>query len=186
MRLVNHAQKFISEHITQGSTALDLTCGNGYDSLFLAQKVGSRGMLYSIDIQSYAIQKARDLLRSENCNSQTKFILSCHTKLSGILPSAVKGKVSAIMLNLGYLPGGDRQIMTMAETTISAVSHAYDWLSYKGGMTILVYRGHKGGQEENLAVKNLILRNEWNCKIELGNQKNDSPILYMISKIRRD
>ena len=76
--------------------------------------------------------------------------------------------------------------MTMAETTIPAVSLAYDWLSYKGGMTILVYRGHKGGQEENLAVKNLILRNEWNCKVELGNQKNDSPILYMISKIRRD
>ena len=186
MRLVNHAQKFISEYITQGSTALDLTCGNGHDSLFMAKKVGTLGKLYSFDIQSHAIQNARDLLRSENCITQTNFILRCHTELSDIIPSLIKGKVSAIMLNLGYLPGGDRQIMTMAETTISAVSHAYDWLSYKGGMTILVYRGHKGGQEENLAVKNLILRNEWNCKIELGNQKNDSPILYMISKIRRD
>ena len=105
-------------------------------------------MLYSIDIQSYAIQKARDLLRSENCNSQTKFILSCHTKLSGILPSAVKGKVSAIMLNLGYLPGGDRQIMTRAKTTVTAVSHAYDWLNCSGGMTVLVYRGHKGGRRK--------------------------------------
>ena len=96
-----------------------------------------------------------------------------------------KGKVSAIMLNLGYLPGGDRQIMTNAKTTVTAVSDAYDWLSCRGGMTVLVYRGHKGGQEENLALKNLIFSNEWNCEIELGNQKDDSPILYMINKIRR-
>ena len=51
MRLVKHAQKFISDHITEGSIVLDLTSGNGHDSLYLAKTVGEQGKLFAVDIQ---------------------------------------------------------------------------------------------------------------------------------------
>ena len=104
MRLVKHAQKFISDHITEGSIVLDLTSGNGHDSLYLAKTVGEQGKLFAVDIQKKAIQATKELLSAENCLGQTRFILSCHTKFPDIIPRKVKGKANAIMLNLGYLP----------------------------------------------------------------------------------
>ena len=186
MRLVKHAQEFISDHITEGSIVLDLTSGNGHDSLYLAKKVGEQGKLYAIDIQKKAIQATKELLSAENCLGQTRFILSCHTKFPDNIPRKVKGKANAIMLNLGYLPKGDHQITTKPETTIETISYAYDWLDPEGVMTIIAYRGHSGGQRENLAVSKLISDQKWYCEVELGNEKDTSPILYMIRKLRRD
>ena len=37
--------------VRQGDTVVDATCGNGYDSKWLAQVVGPTGTLFAIDIQ---------------------------------------------------------------------------------------------------------------------------------------
>ena len=182
MKLVSYAQEFVAQRINNGSIALDLTCGNGKDSLFLARIVGRQGKLYSIDIQKDAIQRTKKILSNEDCLVQSRLILSCHSKFTQKIPFELKGEISAVMFNLGYLPKGDHQLTTKSETTIAAIVNAYDWLSLRGVMTLIAYRGHPGGTQENIAVKNLISANKWNCKTEYGNQKNESPILYMISK----
>lgn len=186
MRLVTQAQEFISKYLSNGAIALDLTCGNGKDTLFLAKKVGNDGLVYAIDIQQKALEETRKFLTHEDCIDQTTIISTCHSEFPKHIHQKLKGRISAIMLNLGYLPQGIRERITQPETTIAAISHAYSWLSPKGGMSILAYRAHPGGQQENLAVKNLILENRWNCTTEYGNQKKESPILYMISKNQRD
>ena len=182
MRLVQIAQEFIGEHIGNGSIATDLTCGNGKDSAFLARKIGINGKLYSFDIQENAIEETKNMLLLENCIHQTHVILSCHTKFPEIIPSELKGMINASMMNLGYLPKGDHEITTKTETTITAITKSYEWLSSKGVMTIIAYRGHSCGEEENLAVKNLISEKKWTCKTKLGKEQRRSPILYMISK----
>jgi hypothetical protein len=57
------------------------------------------------------------------------------------------------MFNLGYLPGSDKTRITMADTTLLALASALDWLAPRGIMTVVVYPGHPGGDEEAEAVR---------------------------------
>ncbi len=65
-----------------------------------------------------------------------------------MLPSEARGKIEAVMFNLGYLPHGDHSIITQPKTTLSAVKQLCDWLAPGGIMTLVLYTGHPGGQEE--------------------------------------
>ena len=59
----------------------------------------------------------------------------------------------AVMFNLGYLPGGDKSIVTRAESTVIAIRIAAELLAPGGILTIVVYTGHPGGEEEAAAVE---------------------------------
>ena len=87
------------------------------------------------------------------------------------------------MMNLGYLPGGDPQTTTTPENTEKALESAYNWLKADGVISVIAYRGHPGGKLEYSAVQTIINKNQWNCRIEFGNKKETSPILYMIRKM---
>lgn len=56
------------------------------------------------------------------------------------------------MFNLGYLPGGDKQIVTRSDTTIRALSLVLPLLSRTGALSVIAYAGHPGGMEETKAV----------------------------------
>ena len=60
--------------------------------------------------------------------------------------------VDAVMFNLGWLPGGDKSVTTLWETTRTAVSDAMTLLKKGGVMTVCVYPGHREGnvERENL------------------------------------
>jgi hypothetical protein len=69
------------------------------------------------------------------------------------IPMPLHGKINAIMFNLGYLPGGDKQIITQTASTVAALTVANQLLSVNGMITILAYPGHLGGDVETEAVK---------------------------------
>lgn len=71
-----------------------------------------------------------------------------HEKMADL----VEPPVQAVMFNLGYLPGGDKQVVTRAGTTTQAIRAALDLLSSTGIVTIVAYPGHPGGREEADAV----------------------------------
>jgi hypothetical protein len=52
------------------------------------------------------------------------------------------------MFNLGWLPGGDKTITTMRETTMPAVEAAIDLLLPDGVLIIAIYPGHEEGALE--------------------------------------
>jgi hypothetical protein len=62
-------------------------------------------------------------------------------------------RVDAAMFNLGYLPRGDRRIVTRPSTTIPAIAALLDRLAPNGRISILAYRGHSEGLEEYEAVR---------------------------------
>ena len=50
-----------------------------------------------------------------------------------------KGRVKAVMFNLGYLPGGDHNISTKPSTTIDAIKKAMNIIATGGLISIVVY-----------------------------------------------
>ena len=183
MRLVDHAKKFISGSISKGSICIDLTCGNGLDTFFLCEIAGESGKVYSFDLQQEAVDITMALISRTQRIASCEITQACHSQFSSHIPFSFKENVSAVMMNLGYLPGGDHQTTTTPEITEKALESAYEWLRPDGVLSVIAYRGHPGGKLEDSAVQKLINKNQWNCQIECGNKKETSPILYMIRKM---
>lgn len=51
-----------------------------------------------------------------------------------------------MVFNLGYLPGGDKAILTTPGTTLAALQAAGRVLGSGGLISVMVYVGHPGGR----------------------------------------
>lgn len=144
------AKRYISARVSEGDLVVDATCGNGRDTLFLAELVGKTGKVFSFDIQVEALAKTRRLLEANNLSNRVNLIQSGHEHIQDY----VHGRVAAVMFNLGYLPGGDHGITTRPDTTVAALAKSLQLLCTGGIVTIVVYSGHEGGKEEKDALLN--------------------------------
>lgn len=139
--------------IQEGDRVIDATVGNGHDSLFLARSVGHKGHLYGFDIQEQAIIHSLENLAAHQLVSRTTLLQKSHEFMDDYIPSRDHGRIKSIVFNLGYLPGSDKTITTLPESTLSALNVALNLLSEDGIISILAYTGHPGGAEECNAVK---------------------------------
>ncbi|SHF30248.1 Putative rRNA methylase [Seinonella peptonophila] len=153
-KILAYTHQVIGEVLSVGGIAIDATVGNGYDTLFLAKQVGSQGRVYGFDIQQTAISITRKRLIEHHASEQVELFLNNHALLHQDIPLVYKGKIGAIMFNLGYLPNGDHQIITTAHTTQYAAEQASEWLMKGGRMTLVLYTGHSGGEAEASTVIN--------------------------------
>lgn len=143
------AHSFLRERIKRGDLVIDATCGNGQDTLLLAELVGEEGRVVAFDLQESAIERTRAGLKEAGLESRVDMVLSGHERIAEHVSEPVK----AIVFNLGYLPSGDRQIKTTASSTMKALEQARELLQPSGVILISVYTGHEGGGEEWSAVK---------------------------------
>ena len=67
-----------------------------------------------------------------------------------------KGKVAAVVFNLGYLPSGDRDIHTNADSSIKAIKESFRILKKGGLISIMTYPGTEEGKKERDAVFNYV------------------------------
>ena len=150
--LVERAHALIRDKLGPGAVAVDATVGNGFDTLFLLQQVGPSGRVYGFDIQEKALASARSKI-SENglLNGATLFQAS-HERMSDLIPARHHGRIKACMFNLGYLPHGDKSIVTTPDSTIAALNAACNLLSARGMITVIAYLGHPGGGLETERV----------------------------------
>lgn len=140
---------WISAVVKAGDKAIDATCGNGHDTLFLAKLVGKQGKVFAIDLQETAVMNTQQLLSINQIDAQSyQLLCGCH----GEVLEQIEDKVSVIMFNLGYLPGANKQIITMPTTTIKALDSASLRIELGGLLSIMCYRGHPGGAQESEAV----------------------------------
>jgi hypothetical protein len=75
-----------------------------------------------------------------------------HQHFAQHLPAEFRGRLAAVMFNLGWLPGHDKTCITRTETTLVATAAALEWLRPGGVLLIVVYPGHAGGGDESSAV----------------------------------
>ncbi|KAL5705796.1 hypothetical protein ACHQM5_024047 [Ranunculus cassubicifolius] len=137
--------------IQKGDTLIDATCGNGHDTLALTKMVSTQGggWVYAIDIQKSAIDNTTSLLNSneeEIPKENVKLFQICHSRMEEIVPK--ESVVRVVAFNLGYLPGGDKSIITVPERTLEALKAASRLVESGGVISVLVYVGHSGGREE--------------------------------------
>jgi len=159
--------------LTQGDQVIDATCGNGKDALRLAELV-PQGHVYAIDIQEAALEKAKERIPHSNIS----YLHQSHT----VLPP---GEFKLIVYNLGYLPGGNKELTTMTQTTLESLEKAAQLIVIGGALSITCYPGHPEGLLEEAAVRGwvegldsknwLVFRHFWREK---------SPSLFYIVKLK--
>jgi predicted methyltransferase len=188
--LVERAHELVREHLSSGDIAIDATVGNGHDTLFLAQAVGTQGKVYGFDIQQDALDSCYHRLAEHNADKQVSLNHAGHETLPIVIPEALQhGKIKAVMFNLGYLPGGDKQRTTQSSTTLSALDSSLPMLCQGGIITILAYTGHPGGKQETEIIKawaSTLDTRMFSVRIETRQQgQRPSPELIVINKLLR-
>ncbi|MFP4976310.1 class I SAM-dependent methyltransferase [Paenibacillus sp. CN-4] len=160
LSVLSFAHKLVGERLASGGFAVDATVGTGADTLFLASAAGPRGAVAGFDIQPEALELARErMLRASETQgaayAPVSWLLQGHENMLAALPAEWRGAVSAVMFNLGYLPGErtDKTVITRTDTTLAALDGALALLRPGGIITAVLYPGHEGGREEAEAVE---------------------------------
>ena len=176
------AHLFLHKFVRKGDMAVDATCGNGRDTLLLAGLVGAGGHLYGFDIQPQAIIETGRRLAEARLAGRATLLLAGHERLT----EYVTGPVQAVLFNLGFLPGGDRSVITIPETTVVALAQSLRLLSPGGVVLVTIYPGHEGGADEQSSVENWAValdpRAFYCWRIGQTNAKPDAPYLLLVQK----
>lgn len=145
-RATHIVHDWIRTLVRPGDRVVDATCGNGHDTLLLASCCLPGGRLWALDIQASAVEQTRQRLKSNGLADGLTLHHLSHDAWE-TLPDA-EGPLRCVVFNLGYLPGSDKQIMTMADVTVKAHQRFMAHLGSGGVILTTAYTGHAGGQEE--------------------------------------
>lgn len=178
------AKLFWKRQLVSGDTAIDATCGNGNDTLFLA-KLPLSG-LFALDIQPAAIEKTRELLAGHLNEEELKRVALCHMSHEDLRKVPCPIPPSLIVYNLGYLPGGDKSLTTKTESTLESIGSALSILGDAGAISITCYPGHaEGEKEENeiLRMAESLPSSLWEVRHHRWMNRARSPSLLWIARL---
>ncbi|RXT15193.1 class I SAM-dependent methyltransferase [Ammoniphilus sp. CFH 90114] len=180
-RITQYAHQLLQSRIKVGDWVIDATMGNGHDTLFLAQLVGEVGKVYAFDIQTQALHNTNELLETYNLRHRVELFQQSHDRLHFPLSS-----IAAVVFNLGYLPGSDKTIATMPETTLKAIENSLELLKVGGLVVLTIYWGHEQGQLEKEAVEKYVEGLSYPeymvLRYQYVNPKNNPPFILAIER----
>ncbi len=170
--------------VKPGDIVVDATCGNGYDSEYLASlalphpttRLTTTPMTSSItaDVDSNGDGKGggggegwlycMDIQETAVSATRERLLSNGYKdRVSYIcgshesFPTAIAiNSVSCISYNLGYLPGSDKTIVSKPSSTVASLRNAVPLIKPGGMLSVIGYRGHAGGLEETAAVEGLL------------------------------
>lgn len=184
-QITQYCHNFMKDYIHEGDVCIDATTGNGNDTEFLCRLVGEKGHVYGFDIQEEAIRSTKERLEKAGLGSTVTLYQTGHQHMK----EYVKEEAAAIMFNFGYLPGGDHQVSTRAETSIQAVQQGLELLKTGGVMNLCIYSGKDTGYEEKDALLSYLKEldsKKWLVIVNsYFNRKNDPPIPVFIIKLEK-
>lgn len=144
------AHLLLGDMIRKGDTVIDATCGNGHDTIFLAALVGEQGKVVAYDIQEAAIRETEALAKHAGFDER----ITIHQKSHALMAEDLKSEsVRVVAFNLGYLPGEDHSVTTVAEETLKGLEAAAHVITPEGGLSVVCYPGHEAGAIEAEAVE---------------------------------
>lgn len=162
-----------------GDTVIDATCGNGNDSIVLAEILFGNNdnhhdddvpcELLCMDVQSLACERTTEALKevlppsirvmgpeddfeNDDSNKVVRVLNASHETL----PRPLSSPVGLIVYNLGWLPGQSegKDCVTTMETTIASLVDALQVLRVGGMLSVITYP--QTGPEEDAAVQLLL------------------------------
>jgi SAM-dependent methyltransferase len=173
------ARQSVGAVLESGALAIDATVGNGHDTLFLAARIAPGGRVAGFDIQPQALDTTRARLEHAGLADHVTLYPCGHQFMLERIPKDWRGRVSAVMFNLGYLPGGDKRLITRAVTTLPALRQALAMLRPGGLLSLMVYRGHAGADDETRAVAEWV--SDLDARYLVARQASPGPLLYLIT-----
>lgn len=181
-KVLAFSKKIIREKIDKNSVAVDATCGNGNDTLFLAKTSAKK--IYAFDVQQVAIERTTNLLQEHNLLEKCNLILDGHQNFE----KYISEKINVVVFNLGYLPNANHDITTNYDTTLTAIRKFLDRLVVGGVVVVIVYWGHDAGKIEKdellKYVRELDQKYVEVLKYQFINQKNNAPFLIALEKLK--
>ena len=167
--------KYIKGLIDENDEVVDMTMGNGFDTLFLANIAKK---VTSFDINKQALINTYTKVKDKN---NVRLILDDHINVDQYINN--NNKIRLFLFNLGYLPNSDHTTITNKDSTLIAFKKAYDLLNNNGYIIITFYLGHDGGKSEYYLLDKYIQDNNIKILEKYRNYKNASePITYIVKK----
>jgi tRNA G37 N-methylase Trm5 len=142
-RIIPFAHETILDHINKDSIVIDMTCGNGHDTLFLCQNAKH---VYAFDIQEDAIKQSKETTIDYD---NVTYICDSHEFVSQYISTPI----DCAMYNLGYLPKGDTGITTKSSSTLASLDNVLPLLKKNGLISITIYIGHEQGKKEAIDIE---------------------------------
>jgi len=177
------AHKCIREHVKPGDFCIDATAGRGHDTALLCELVGPTGRVLAFDIQEDAVESTRRRLIDKGLDGIGTVILDSHSNMDKY---AQKDTADCIVFNFGYLPGGNKQLFTVADTSVEAIQKGLDLLKDGGIMCLSIYFGGPNGYTERDAILEMLKTlDPKNCTVircDFCNRQGDSPFPVFIVK----
>lgn len=156
------------------NVAVDATLGNGYDTDFLSANFNK---VYSFDIQLNAIENYK-----KRSKENTILINDSHENFNVYISE----EIDCLIYNLGFLPGGNKNLTTKASSTLISLNCGLNILKKGGLVTISVYRGHKEGKNEEAVIMSFVKnlpKNKYAVMLHsFVNRDPNAPILIVIEK----
>jgi predicted methyltransferase len=185
-RILPFARMLLQKAISEGNIAVDATMGNGHDTHFLAELVGESGHVFAYDIQQEAVTSTTKRLEEHNLLERATLLHQSHANITDTIPAHLHGNVTGAIFNLGYLPGGNKQITTNAHSTIHAIEQLLDIMAVEGIIVLVIYHGHPEGQVERdellKYVQNIAQEKAHILQYQFINQVNNPPFIVAIEK----
>ena len=183
MRVTERAHQSVRAVVRSGDHVVDATAGNGHDVAFLAELVGVSGKVHAFDLQQAALATTEEKLREAGLLDHCALHHLSHERMAEVMPPETRGRIHAIVFNLGYLPGGDKEVTTKADTTAAALRAALRLLRPGGLLAVIAYRGHPGGKDECEAARRELETEEVEFSVE-GDLSSEatSPLLLVARK----
>lgn len=140
-----------------GPLMVDATAGNGHDSLFLLGAAPRNALLLAMDVQVRAVAATGYLLAAHGFAEAARVLHVGHERLADVLaalaPEDRQRPLACVVFNLGWLPGGNKGLVTTPETSLPALEAALEALAPGGCISLHCYTGHDGGAEEAAALE---------------------------------
>jgi Putative rRNA methylase len=183
------AHSYWEDLLQKGDWAIDATCGAGNDTVQLAKLLHHRGGggVVAMDIQEEAIARTQRLVE-QSLPLEARLLVHLYHQSHSDFPQVVAEKsVKLIVYNLGYLPGSDKKLTTMTQTTLESVKKAMGLLHLGGALSITCYPGHAEGALEEKALLSMtetLSSAIWNVCYHSFPNRLRAPTLLLIQKNR--
>jgi hypothetical protein len=195
------AHSLWATRVKRGDIVIDATCGRGHDSVQLANLVFGAspsvhlvqdatvsqpcGELHCVDVQQEAIASTQAALMQAGFAEGVSYHCQSHARF----PSTIqRGSVSAVVYNLGYLPKGNKEVISTPESSVASINAATELLLPNGFISVLAYRGHAGGNPEYTSIISNIAERyaseaDWKISYHPASDNPLSPVLVFMEKL---
>lgn len=181
-------QELLKPYVEKASVLVDGTAGNGWDTLYLAKHSSKDAQIFSFDIQPNALENTKKLVEKELWEGLENVVCICSNHRN--FQEYIKEPIDVAMMNLGYLPNGDKSLTTQADDSLETITQLMARLRLRGVISVTCYPGHPEGKKEYEVISDFladISSKEFQImRIEKWNHIVESPIAFLIERIKEE